>query len=204
MIARGLAANGAKVYVTGRRKEVLDKIASDGPNATIIPVTMDVTDKPSILQGRDLIAQQEGKLHILVNKFVSFVLVLFFCAELNSAGQVGPTTRFHNTERKDASTLGQAMFDNDTFDDWANLFKINTFSLYYVTNAFLGLLDAAGRESPGYTSSVINITSISGVTKLNQKHVRPLSPASSFTDTILLSNSSAIILPKLPRPTSQG
>lgn len=70
MIARGLAANGAKVYITGRRKEVLDKIASEGPNATIIPLAMDVTDKPSILQGRDLIAQKEGKLHILVNKYV--------------------------------------------------------------------------------------------------------------------------------------
>ena len=185
MIARGLAANGAKVYVTGRRKEVLDKVASEGPNATIIPITMDVTDKPSILQGRDLIAQKEGKLHILVNKFVLFLLIPLFCAELDSAGQVGPMTPFLSSEnapeRKDASTLGQAMFDNDTFEDWANLFKINTFSIYYVTNAFLGLLDAAGREKTGYTSSVINITSISGITKLTQNHVRPLSLASSFT-----------------------
>lgn len=85
------------------------------------------------------------------------------------------------------------MFDNDTFDDWANLYKINTFSIYYVTNAFLGLLDAAGRETPEYTSSVINITSISGVTKLAQKHVRPMSYASlalllaySYYQTVLL------------------
>jgi hypothetical protein len=35
MIAEGLAANGAKVYITGRRKEVLDKVAS-ASNGTII------------------------------------------------------------------------------------------------------------------------------------------------------------------------
>lgn len=28
MISQGLAANGAKVYITGRRKEVLDQVAN--------------------------------------------------------------------------------------------------------------------------------------------------------------------------------
>jgi NAD(P)-dependent dehydrogenase (short-subunit alcohol dehydrogenase family) len=74
-------------------------------------------------------------------------------------------------ERKDASTLGQALFDNESFDSWADLYRINTFSIFFVTNAFLGLLDKGSREKEGYTSSVINITSISGVTKLAQRHV---------------------------------
>jgi len=41
MIAEGLATNGAKVYITGRRKEVLEKSAASfsSPNAkgSIIP-----------------------------------------------------------------------------------------------------------------------------------------------------------------------
>jgi len=157
MISKGFAANGAKVYITGRRKEVLDKVAN-ASNGTIIPLSMDATDKSSILKARDIIAEKEGRLHILVN----------------NAGQVGPVSRFLNDasapERKDASTLGQALFDNESFDSWAALYKIDTFSIFFVTTAFLGLLDNGSREKEGYTSSVINITSISGITKLAQRH----------------------------------
>lgn len=37
MIARGLAANGAKVYIAGRRKDVLQKVVDswDGPGQLI-------------------------------------------------------------------------------------------------------------------------------------------------------------------------
>lgn len=157
MISKGFAANGAKVYITGRRKEVLD-IVANASNGTIIPLSMDATDKSSILKARDIIAEKEGRLHILVN----------------NAGQVGPVSRFLNDasapERKDASTLGQALFDNESFDSWAALYKIDTFSIFFVTTAFLGLLDNGSREKEGYTSSVINITSISGITKLAQRH----------------------------------
>jgi len=64
------------------------------------------------------------------------------------------------------------LFDNESFEAWSELYRINTFSIFFVTNAFLGLLDKGSREKEGYTSSVINITSISGIMKLAQKHVR--------------------------------
>ena len=40
-----------------------------------------------------------------------------------------------------------------------------------MTTAFLGLLDKGSRDFEGYTSSVVNITSISGILKIAQRHV---------------------------------
>jgi NAD(P)-dependent dehydrogenase (short-subunit alcohol dehydrogenase family) len=99
---------------------------------------------------------------------------------IGSAGQCGPVSSFLGDdtapERKDASTLGQALFDNESFDAWADLYRINTFSIFFVTNAFLGLLNMGSGDAEGYTSSVVNITSISGIMKLAQQHVRSATP----------------------------
>lgn len=163
MIAEGLAVNGAKVYITGRRQEVLETKAltfaqEHKGNGSIIPLPMDVTDRKSILAGQEVIASKEGVLHILVN----------------NAGQTGPVSPFfENTqepEHKDTETLGRALFNNESFEEWADMYKINTFSVYFVTTAFLGLLAKGSEDVPGYTSSVINVTSISGIIKLAQNH----------------------------------
>ncbi|GLB38242.1 putative enoyl-(Acyl carrier protein) reductase [Lyophyllum shimeji] len=162
IIAQGLAASGAKVYITGRRLDVLQKVADSwneqNAGAPIIPIKMDVTDKDSIKEGRKFIEEKEEKIHILVN----------------NAGQVGPTSPFLGNpsapELKDGETLGHALFNNETFGQWSDLYMINTFSLFFVTTAFLGLLDKGSKDTEGYTSVVINITSISGVIKVAQEH----------------------------------
>ncbi|KZT09305.1 short-chain dehydrogenase [Laetiporus sulphureus 93-53] len=163
MIAEGLAANGAKVYITGRRKEVLEKAAasfnqSNQGNGSIVPMVMDVTDRKSISAGQEVIASKEGRLHIMVN----------------NAGQTGPVSKFledpNAPEQKDPETLGRAMFNNESFEEWTGIYSINAFSIYFVTTAFLGLLAKGSADIPGYTSSVINITSISGIIKLSQNH----------------------------------
>ena len=93
-----------------------------------------------------------------------------------SSGQVGPVSTFFGNasapEQKDAATLGRALFDNESFESWGSLYNVNTFSIFFVTTAFLGLLATGSEDRPGYTSSVINITSISGIMKLSQNHVR--------------------------------
>ncbi|KAJ8519006.1 hypothetical protein ONZ45_g3993 [Pleurotus djamor] len=162
MISYGLAANGAKVYITGRRLEVLQKVADGWSKQTgaIVALQMDATNKESILAARDAIESKEGRLHILVN----------------NAGQVGPTSPFFNDlsapEHKDAETLGRALFENESFEQWSSLYNINTFSIFFVTTAFVGLLTKGSqeKESEGFTSSVINTTSISGIIKVAQNH----------------------------------
>ncbi|KAL1738257.1 hypothetical protein HDZ31DRAFT_86211 [Schizophyllum fasciatum] len=67
-IARGFAANGADVYTTGRRTEVLATAANafEG-KGSLLPLPLDVTDKSSILHAKDTIAATDGHLDILVN-----------------------------------------------------------------------------------------------------------------------------------------
>ena len=94
-----------------------------------------------------------------------------------SAGIVGPVSQFLNDpdapENANAETLGTALFNDDGFDAWSDLYKVNTFSIYYMTTAFLALLDKGSRDFEGYTSSVVNITSVSGMVKIAQRHVSP-------------------------------
>ncbi|KAG1872345.1 hypothetical protein DFJ58DRAFT_713625 [Suillus subalutaceus] len=145
-IARGLAANGAKVYITGRRKDVLDGVVAEWNAAKgddmglMIAQEMDVTKKESIKAGVTRISQTEGKLHILVN----------------NAGQSGPVSDEFNqpstTAQKEAGPTSEYLFNNESFEEWGSLFAINTSSIYFVTIA------------------VINITSISGLIKVAQRH----------------------------------
>ncbi len=92
----------------------------------------------------------------------------------DSAGQVGPCSLWFNDlsnpQHKDAETVGQALFEEPA-QGWSDIYAINVHSIYFVTTAFLGLLEAGTKSRPGYLSTVINTTSISGLMKLAQEHV---------------------------------
>lgn len=137
---------------------------------------MDVTDRASIAAARDTIASKEGKLHILVNKWVP--LPSLSGRRLNSmrsAGQVGPVSAWFEDpsapQRQSAEAIGSGFFEGESFEEWSQLYSINTFSIFFVTTALLGLLAKGSEDVPGYTSSVVNITSVSGRIKLSQNHV---------------------------------
>ena len=93
-----------------------------------------------------------------------------------SAGQLGPTSPFLDNqeapENKSAESLGTALFNCQSFESWSSHSSVNLASIFFVTTAFLGLLAKGSEDIPGYWSSVINITSISGILKLSQNHVR--------------------------------
>ncbi|CAE6432247.1 unnamed protein product [Rhizoctonia solani] len=166
MIAKGLAANGAKVYIGGRRKDVVEKAAAEhgaGVSGKLVPISLDVTNKESIESAVKLISSENaGKLDALIN----------------NAGQAGPISKFFSDpnapERKDTETLGTALFKNESFEGWSDLFSINVSSIFFISTAFLGLLEKASKareaETGGWSSSIINITSISGQMKKAQDH----------------------------------
>jgi NAD(P)-dependent dehydrogenase (short-subunit alcohol dehydrogenase family) len=157
MVTQALANNGAKVYITGRTQEKLDRVVEShgGKNTAgeIIPLTADISDKESIKSLYAEFSKKEQSLDILVNN-------------------AGISTGSTNTEAGSAEALKKELFENEsaTFADWDDIFRTNVSSVFFMTTAFLPLLDAASNKTPGWSSTVLNITSISGMVKTSQHH----------------------------------
>jgi NAD(P)-dependent dehydrogenase (short-subunit alcohol dehydrogenase family) len=172
MITQALVANGAKVYITSRRDEVLQKtedLYNTGPGQ-IIPYVYphktglqpytnncslqgDVSDKSDCKRLADEIAQKEPKgIQLLVN---------------NAGIARDDSTKFSTTGQPDMSdpqAISEHFWKSEP-QSWADTFKTNVTGAYWMSLAFLPLL-AKGREvTPGYTSSIINVSSISGAMK---------------------------------------
>ncbi|RYC62935.1 hypothetical protein CHU98_g3280 [Xylaria longipes] len=156
MITQALVANGAKVYITGRTSEKLERVVekySEGKD-TIIPITSDITSKDGIKKLVSEIGSKESNgLHILVN----------------NAGISGST---FETSAKSAEEAKKNLFDpeSSTFEDWTDVYRTNVAQIFFTTTAFLPLLQKASESSPGWSSAVINVTSISGLVKSSQHH----------------------------------
>jgi NAD(P)-dependent dehydrogenase (short-subunit alcohol dehydrogenase family) len=57
-------------------------------------------------------------------------------------------------------TLGASLFEQDSYEKWQAIFETNTTAPYFVTTAFLALLEQGAKSrGPGETSSVIQISS---------------------------------------------
>ncbi|KAG8969307.1 hypothetical protein FRC03_003408 [Tulasnella sp. 419] len=162
MIGQTFAANGATVYLAGRRKDVVERAARGSDfsqqGGELIAVELDITSKESIKKAVQVISDKEGRLDILVN----------------NAGQVGPRSPFFSDskapENASAGTLGTALFETETFEQWGDLLSVNVSSIFFTTMAFLDLLEKGSKARQGSSSSVINIGSISGIMKLCQQH----------------------------------
>lgn len=156
MATQALAVNGAKVYITGRTGEKLDRVTElYGKNipGQIIPITSDVTSTESIQKLVKEIESKEKALHVLINN-------------------AGISSSTANTEADDPKQLQQELFHNSssTFDEWERVFRTNVSQLFFTTAAFLPLLQKGTDLDHGWSSTVINISSISGIVKTSQHH----------------------------------
>jgi NAD(P)-dependent dehydrogenase (short-subunit alcohol dehydrogenase family) len=156
MITQALAVNGAKVYIVGRSAEKLNTVVktyNKDIEGEIIALPGDVTSKDDVTRLANEIQSREKCLCILVNN-----------AGISSA-TVQP-------ESQSASEMRQNIFDTDkaTADDWTDTYRTNVVSMYFMTAAFLPLLQASSERHPHWSGTVINITSISGLVKGAQHH----------------------------------
>jgi len=151
--ARALSANGAKVYITGRRAEKLkDAEGKDPSGGEIIALQMDVTSKDSIRSGVAAIAAREKCVNLLVN----------------NAGVTSENYGEKGMPTGDIKTISEAMMSDQDFEDWTSIYSVNVASYYFCSAAFLPLLTAARDNGYSDAGSIINISSISGITKESQ------------------------------------
>ncbi|KPI39149.1 Rhamnolipids biosynthesis 3-oxoacyl-[acyl-carrier-protein] [Cyphellophora attinorum] len=157
MATQALAANGAKVYITGRRMEVLENAAkTHSPSSTdtslngsIIPIgPCDVTSKSDLESLVSQIEAKESHLTLLV-------------AAAGISGPKGPA------DTTDAKELKSKLWE-ESVDEWNQTYNADVTSVYFSTVAFLPLLQKGYQQ--GLPSSVIVISSMSGVMRHSQGH----------------------------------
>lgn len=102
---------------------------------------------------RDAVSKEEKYINLLVNNHGV------------SLGRPSPEDVEQTPE-----ALSKEMFENESFERWAEAYQINCASYYFTTWAFIPLLAAAktvgGADEPG---NVLNIASISGLTVTSQR-----------------------------------
>ncbi|KLO94747.1 related to NAD(P)H-dependent oxidoreductase [Fusarium fujikuroi] len=155
MITQALQSNGAKVYITGRRKEVLEqtqKTYGTGPGSIHV-LPGDVSEKDEAIRLAEEVGKKEPNgIHLLVN---------------NAGIAEDDNTKFSSAGEPDmsnAKALSEHFLKTEP-QQWAATLKTNVTGPYYMSMAFLPLL-AKGRETTsGYSSQIINVSSISGAMK---------------------------------------
>ncbi|OAL51327.1 NAD(P)-binding protein [Pyrenochaeta sp. DS3sAY3a] len=155
MITRALATNGARrVYIVGRRKDILEQAAEHINPDVVVPLPGDVTSQDALLRLAEHIAQETGHIDLLVA----------------NAGMMGPKPLSSVAGKTPPSVAEYRAHALTTpMDDFTKTYAVNVTSVYYTTIAFLELLDAGnrlGNMGPGWRSQVIATSSIAGFSRL--------------------------------------
>ncbi|ORX38888.1 putative short chain dehydrogenase/reductase [Kockovaella imperatae] len=164
-IASGFACNGAKVYITGRRLDVLKKTAEEIGKLTrmggeVIPLQGDVSTKAAVQTIAEAFGAKEERLDSLIN-----------CAGISKPWRT--EIKDHN----DPEQVLQAMQATED-EDWEITNQINVNGVYYMTTFMIPFLRKASHPS------VVNIASIAGLA--NQRAMGSLTYGVSKAATIHL------------------
>ncbi|PSR94163.1 hypothetical protein BD289DRAFT_385535 [Coniella lustricola] len=155
MITQALQSNGAKVYITGRREEVLANTArlySTGPGS-VHPLAGDISSKDECIRlAKDLEAREPRGIQLLVN---------------NAGIARDDDTKFSSNGQPDMTSAKAISehFLRTKEEQWADTMRTNVAAQYFMSMAFLPLLANGGGSARGYSPQIVNVASISGVMK---------------------------------------
>merc|ERR1712093_574395 len=154
MCAQALVANGAKVYIIGLKMEDVENAAKthslnkspENDAGKIIPLVCDISSKEDIERLYKDISGREKQLHLLVS----------------NAGVDGPS-RDMSKAQESGKKFKEEELQQDTVADWLKVYSTNVVGHYFMSTTFLPLLSAATKNEHGFSASIVNISSISGM-----------------------------------------
>ncbi|BAE55211.1 hypothetical protein F9C07_1003558 [Aspergillus flavus] len=149
-MTKALATNGAKkVYILGRRKPILDQVASELDRDIVIPIQCDVTDQSSLKAAVARIEADTGYINLLIaNSGIA-----------GPSGSVPPGSSI--------AELQETLY-NIPMQDFTNTFHVNCTAVFYTTIAFLGLLDA-GNKNGSYSNGRSQVIATSSIGSFNRR-----------------------------------
>ncbi|KAH7375302.1 short chain dehydrogenase [Plectosphaerella cucumerina] len=148
MMTAALAKNGAsKVYILGRRGDILEQAASSiGPN--VVPIVCDVSSKESLQKAAASIESEVGYINLLV------------C----NAGIGGPQVKPAEPGMSAADWAAQHLAHSK--EEYTKVFDVNVSSVWYTAMSFLKLLELGNQKgNVSQTSQVITTSSIGAFNK---------------------------------------
>ena len=159
MMARALAANGAnKIFIIGRRKESLERVASSVSTGNIIPLVGDVTSKDSLASCVAEVESQVPHLDVVV---------------ANSGISGPPTPQYSNPATREPLPFAQlhANLWKPDMEAVTATYNVNITGVFYTAVAFLPLLHKANESRPGHSdkprAQIIATASIGAFSRQN-------------------------------------
>ncbi|KAK4556056.1 hypothetical protein LTR86_006752 [Recurvomyces mirabilis] len=167
MLARTLEANGAKVYITGRRLEKLQEAAKQAQHGNLIPVQGSTTSHDDLQRVVDHITKETGYIDVLIN----------------NAGMTtfdsSPDARPIPTPQSTVSEVRDYFFNYRPQQIWTDTLETNVGAVFTTSMAFLELLDAGNkrRDKSAPTSQIITIGSVGGLNRFTNSFIYNASKA---------------------------